>query len=425
MVRRIGSWPLFVLVFFAWCSPAWAGDPFSVSVTQERTIGKEVAGELEGKMAVSTDPVLNSRLRNIGRRLAEYSGRSDLRYEFKVIQHSEINAFALPGGYVYCYQGLMQALPSDDALAFVLAHEITHCSKRHWANMYAKAVRLSVLTLGYGNLLNLFLVPHYSRTGEREADMNGMRMACQAGYSPGGAVDALMTLKKLAGSGKSGMKIFRSHPDTDSRIKILQDEAARIKEETKNAPPNSTVQPDLGAAALLIDSAAAAQSADTFGITGWSPARNELLPLATGWLWRYQSMDKSGKAVSYELSIVEEMPGGIKGVYKARATYAGGISTTFLIATTDKAVMRRQRPRDESSKWETWVALADGVSGFKSAGTQKVTVPFGTLEATKIEKLDDSATTIAEIWLARGVGIVKQRNPGRDEVEVLVSLKKP
>ena len=149
-----------VTAVVAGLAPAAHAGAFAISRSREIQLGREVAALFERQVRLSSDAALVAKVQRIGRRLVQVCDRRELPYEFHVVETGEINAIAFPGGFVYAYAGLLQALPSDDAVAFVLAHEIAHAAKRHWARRYEKARKLSVLTLGYGDILHLFLQPH-------------------------------------------------------------------------------------------------------------------------------------------------------------------------------------------------------------------------------------------------------------------------
>ena len=111
---------------------AWAGiertDP-----QREIELGRQVAREIERRYPLSTDPSLQRRVDRIGKALTAPINPKVYPYEFKVLGTRDINAVSLPGGYIYIFEGLMAAMPNDNALAFVMGHELAHASCRHWA----------------------------------------------------------------------------------------------------------------------------------------------------------------------------------------------------------------------------------------------------------------------------------------------------
>ncbi|MGI8711252.1 MAG: M48 family metalloprotease, partial [Acidimicrobiales bacterium] len=129
--------------------PARAG-LFSLSPEKERNIGAEASKQIEAQAPIVTGPVADW-VESVGQKLVKKSN-PEFKYSFRVIESPEINAFALPGGYVYVYTGLRKVASNDDELAAVLAHEITHAEEHHYASQYKKSSRRGLL-LGVGSLL--------------------------------------------------------------------------------------------------------------------------------------------------------------------------------------------------------------------------------------------------------------------------------
>ena len=156
-------------------SPVEAG---LISKSQEISMGKDVAAQLEAKYGVVQDDDLQARVNNIGQRIVAVSGRQDLEYSFKVLNSDEVNAMAVPGGFIYVFKGLLDFMPSDDELAGVLGHEVGHIVKRHSVKQVEKQLAFTLLTLiltkGQGFILAdatmQALMAGYSRSDEREAD---------------------------------------------------------------------------------------------------------------------------------------------------------------------------------------------------------------------------------------------------------------
>jgi Zn-dependent protease with chaperone function len=386
--------------------PALCG-PFDISVNTEIQAGKEAASWIEHNMPISTDPVTNAKLESIGRRLTQAAQRKDLRYEFHVIAISEVNAISLPGGFIYCYQGLIQALPSDDALAFVMAHEMVHAAKRHWAARMKKATTLSVLTLGRADFLNLFLVPHYSREAEREADKLGMEIAARSGFDPQGAVDAMATLKKLAGSRKEGLPIFASHPATDTRMAYLKEMADKLTAEAQKPRDVPSTTPPAGV--------------PVYDLGGIEPAANDYYPLAEGSRWVYRYQDERGGLLRQKVTIVERLPDAA-GVFRVESRLGEDVSVSVksLVATTKSAIFRQTEPSssdratEKKSGWEMVYPLSSteaAPDGFRVGGVERVEAPYGAFDAIKVEKLGASGEVTRTAWLAPGVGLVKETWP--------------
>ena len=184
------------------------------------------------------DPALTAYVQRVGMKLAKTSDAPDLPYEFVIINSSDLNAWALPGGKIAINRGLLAALDSEAQLAAVLAHEIAHVTKRHSARMQKKAEGASMLgaliglgvgmkapeyrdlamqgasTLAYGAQAN------YSRDHELQADKAGMKTMSRAGYDPQAAV-ALQEIFLRESQGRKSDTIsgfFASHPPSQERI---------------------------------------------------------------------------------------------------------------------------------------------------------------------------------------------------------------
>jgi predicted Zn-dependent protease len=181
------------------------------------------------------------RVIRIGRRLASTAPGTRFPYEFRVINDPSINAFALPGGFVYVNRGALHAARSEDEIAGVLAHEIAHVALRHGTNQASKAyiaqTGLNFITgifggesqsriaqvmgmIGGFGLNTLFL--KYNRSAESEADLLGVRMMRSAGYNPYGLIQFLQTIQRHSG-GRS-VEFLSSHPNPENRIAQLERE---------------------------------------------------------------------------------------------------------------------------------------------------------------------------------------------------------
>lgn len=228
-----------------------AADIFRPSISQQIELGKEAAAQIrkEEKVLPDSDPRVKE-LRRLGKlAIAQISEKErkdkPFEYTFDVIESNELNAFALPGGPIFFYTGLLDKLKTEDAVMGILSHEITHIRNQHWASAYADNLKrklglMVVLTLLQANtdilnaadMLDSILVGlPYSRSHESEADNFGYEMMVAAGYNPQGMVDVF---KVLAAQGGSGTPEFLStHPDTQKRIESLQN---KIKADKRKFP---------------------------------------------------------------------------------------------------------------------------------------------------------------------------------------------
>lgn len=189
------------------------------------------------------DPELGAYVATLGARLAAVSERPDLDFTFTVLNSPVVNAFALPGGYVYVSRGLVALANSEAELAGVIGHEIGHVTARHAAERYSRSVLVS---LGAGllgaisgeravaDLANLgggLYLRSYSRDNEFEADSLGLRYMTSVGYEPGAVADFLTSLgaqtsleARLRGSDAdpNAFNLLATHPRTVDRVREAQ-----------------------------------------------------------------------------------------------------------------------------------------------------------------------------------------------------------
>jgi predicted Zn-dependent protease len=196
----------------------------------EVSIGRGAAQDVERKLKLLNDAVVQNYVKNVGNRIVRIVDRRDIKYYFKVIDAPQINAFALPGGWVYIYTGLLKQLNNEAQLAAVLAHEIAHIVARHGVKRLQLALGGSLIagliardskTIAKASKIVLSLVMKgYSRKDEFEADKFGTYYLAKTGYNPRGMIEVLEILKSLEGRTPSKLEtLFRTHPPTKDRIK--------------------------------------------------------------------------------------------------------------------------------------------------------------------------------------------------------------
>jgi predicted Zn-dependent protease len=226
-----------------------ASGPSLISEKKERELGHEAAGEVARTVGLVQDPALVRYVGEIGQRLAAETGSPNVSYEFHVVDDTEPNAFALPGGFVYVTRGILALANSEDELAGVIGHEIGHVVARHSVRRLETATPLALLfgvpsaiagivspTLGgiiggVGTLASGAVLAPYSREQEREADRIGVDLAARAGWDPAGLPSMLRTLEReqaLAGSDPSRVSFFANHPSTPERVKDTTAAAQRL-----------------------------------------------------------------------------------------------------------------------------------------------------------------------------------------------------
>lgn len=235
---QIGMLLSFLLLSACATNPVTGRNDFSlVSEQQELAIGAQQyapARQSQGGDLVA-DPELSAYVSQVGQRLAAVSDRK-LPYEFKVLNNSVPNAWALPGGKISINRGLLTELHSESELAAVLGHEIVHAAARHGAQSMSKGILLQGAVLGtaiatqgkdYANLAQMgagigaqLLSQKYGRDAERESDHYGMLYMVRAGYDAQGAVDLQRTFVKLSeGKNQDWLNgLFASHPPSQERV---------------------------------------------------------------------------------------------------------------------------------------------------------------------------------------------------------------
>jgi len=262
MIRRhLHLLYLIPLLALSACStnPATGKQSFTafMSPEKERQVGAaEHPKIIKGYGGDYGEQKLRSYVRHIGKSLAAVSEVPDLPYRFTILNDEKVNAFALPGGYVYITRGLLALADSEAEMAGVLAHEIGHIAARHTAQRYSTEMATNIgLTLlgvlgsaagvpsGVGQAVSLgaqAAVRSYSREQELEADMLGVRYMTRTGYDPGAMtsffqkLDAHSRLEaRQAGEEGVGHNIMATHPRTADRIQ----QAAVLAKTTPVANP--------------------------------------------------------------------------------------------------------------------------------------------------------------------------------------------
>jgi predicted Zn-dependent protease len=205
-----------------------------ISQEKEIGIGKQYATEIDRSAKILTDPVVNEFVNRLAQNVARNSDLT-IPLTVKVIDSPELNAFALPGGFLYVNTGLLIAADEEAQVAGVVAHEIAHVAARHWASQMTRAQILQYalipliftpmsypVYMGVSTALN-FGVPiaflKFSRGAEAEADLLGLQYMYKAGYDPSAYVTFFSKIieedRRTPGSVPT---IFASHPPTPERI---------------------------------------------------------------------------------------------------------------------------------------------------------------------------------------------------------------
>ena len=206
----------------------------SVSQDQEVELGRENAAQINAQLPIVTDPAVSSYIQNLGESIASKTSRSDLDWHFYVVNTKQVNAFALPGGYVYVNRGLIETADRLDELAGTLGHEIGHVVERHSVKQMQDAQKTNV---GIAVLCTLTSICHsglaqaavqvggtayfarHSRLDELQADSEGVVNVARAGYDPQGIPDLFRELLKEREYQPTKVEgWFMDHPLEEARI---------------------------------------------------------------------------------------------------------------------------------------------------------------------------------------------------------------
>jgi len=189
--------------------------------------GREASKAVAVQMGLAGDPRLDAYVKEMGRKLLRGVPRRSFQYQFEVVDQWEPNAFALPGGYVYIARGLFALANTEDELANVVGHEITHAARRHAAAQQALAERSIPLAMG-----SQIQMAAYGRNMEREADKGGQILSAAAGYDPMGMSTFLTDLgnvDKLTRGYSRMPSFFDTHPTSMERAAANATRAREIR----------------------------------------------------------------------------------------------------------------------------------------------------------------------------------------------------
>jgi predicted Zn-dependent protease len=221
-------------------------DAFKPSKEEQLSLGKRVAVQIRTHLKVlpSTDPRVQE-LREVGSRLLSTVDLKGDPWEFSfdvVDDPKEVNAFSIPGGPVFFFTGLWNKLKTEDELAGVLGHELTHVIRQHWAYAYADSQKrslifnLGLLVLHAGQTIgdltdlgNTLYDLKFSRKDESQADDGGFDMMVKAGYNPQGMAD-VFTMLKSQEKGEQSPEWMNDHPDDGKRVQHMLDRMAALKQ---------------------------------------------------------------------------------------------------------------------------------------------------------------------------------------------------
>jgi len=213
---------------------------------QDVEVGKESAVKAEQQLPILNDAEVTAYVERIGQRLASKAGGYPYQYHFKVVNASDINAFALPGGFVYVNRGVLDNAHNEGEVAGVMAHEVSHVALRHGTHQASKAfiadgglTILTGITIGKAGLLRGLILDRIggvglnavflknSRENEMDADVRGAQILAAAGYAPVDMVNFYRLLEKADPSKRTNFA--SDHPAPPDRIARIQREARLLQ----------------------------------------------------------------------------------------------------------------------------------------------------------------------------------------------------
>ena len=226
------------------------------SPEQDVEIGRQSSAQAERQLPMVGNSTVNNYVNSIGRKLAAHAPGPRFNYQFRVVDASDMNAFALPGGYIYINRGIIESAKNDGEIAGVLAHEIAHSALRHGTENATKAqmTQAGVGILGAilggkvsqntGQIINVLggfglnaLFLKYSRQAETEADLIGTQILTKAGYNAGDQIGFFRTLERTDSRKKANF--LASHPAPPQRIQKIEQEARLLGVTPRAGQPSS------------------------------------------------------------------------------------------------------------------------------------------------------------------------------------------
>lgn len=190
-----------------------------------RVYAPEIEKELGGKVK---DEVLQDYIDSVGQKIARISHKPSWEYHYVALNHDMINAFALPGGYIFITKGMLRKLKTEAQLAAVLAHETVHVVARDTSNAMSNQIGMTILmaaavsqeptsaTMAAAGITQQIIALKYSRKDERQADLGGLGYMVAAGYNPFGMVEIMQMLEDLRSF--EIVEFFSSHPSPYNRV---------------------------------------------------------------------------------------------------------------------------------------------------------------------------------------------------------------
>ncbi|NIP23313.1 MAG: M48 family metalloprotease [Phycisphaerae bacterium] len=200
---------------------------------QDVAIGKKYAPELEKQMGGKIkNAALQNYVSSVGQKVASVSHRRSWNYQFAALEDDMVNAFALPGGYIFITKGMLIELTTESQLASILAHETAHVVARDTAALMSREIGISILLSAAvsnsssstartaADLTRQIIGLRFSRRDEKDADLAGLDYMVRAGYDPNGMVETMQILQSQ--QKERPIEFFSTHPNPENRIGYLK-----------------------------------------------------------------------------------------------------------------------------------------------------------------------------------------------------------
>ncbi|MHC1725208.1 MAG: M48 family metalloprotease [Syntrophobacteraceae bacterium] len=279
MKKALGAITAIIFTMVVLCP---SGRVYALSLSEEKELGRQLLQTIRKVMPLVDDGEVLTYVRGVGNRVAKEIGLTSYQFQFFIVDHEVPNAFAIPGGYIFMFRGMIEMMSSEGELASILAHEMAHIQARHIHRRIEDSKVLSVGAIA-GMLAGIFLggnagpaiavgsmaasqtaALQYSRGHEMEADQLGFRFHCAAGYDPADMASIMHKMNQCKWLGNSRIPGYLStHPALGERVQYLDEMAKKAKRSPKLAkPPVGEFQ--LMQAALVADRTDQARALERF-----------------------------------------------------------------------------------------------------------------------------------------------------------------
>lgn len=214
-----------------WYWKSSVGDE-NVALKSEYILGKSIALDIISGISIDTNPELNELVQDVGDSLEYPLKNKHRKFHFYIQYTEDINAYALPGGFIFITYGLLNQIKDNvDELAFVLGHEMMHVVLRHPIQKVFSKFGTKVMNVVLSKytkmgalskqLLNQFIDSNYSQEKEFEADAGGLALMKAGGFEAKGARDLLLRIGQISKNGNIMLNYFSTHPTINERIKRI------------------------------------------------------------------------------------------------------------------------------------------------------------------------------------------------------------